>query len=86
MAAEMKVTKEALRAAMNAEFCGVRTSDALMFGTDYDTEVLEAALQAALAAMLEPVMWKHEGCSWVPVNECLIATRGRIEYLYRIKP
>lgn len=51
----MKISREALRAAMNAEFCGVRMGDALMFGTDHNYEVLEAALQAALAEMLEPV-------------------------------
>lgn len=55
MATEMKVTKEALRAAMNAEFCGTRMSDAMMHGAYYDTEVLEAALNAALAEMLIPV-------------------------------
>lgn len=60
MAAEMKVTKDALRAAMNSEFCGHSMRDALMSGTDHDYEVLEAALNAALAAMLEPVAVSRE--------------------------
>lgn len=53
MTAETKIPTAVLRAAMNAEFCGVTMRDALMAGTDHGYEVLEASLRTALAALTE---------------------------------
>lgn len=44
------VDSEMLKRAMRADFNGVTMRDALMAGTDWDVEVLTAALTAALQA------------------------------------
>lgn len=47
--AQAEVTDEMIQRAMRADFCGHNVADALLCGTDWDTEVMRAALEAALA-------------------------------------
>lgn len=49
-----RVTDAMVNAAMRADFCGHNVADALMYGTDWNTEVMRAALEAALAAQENP--------------------------------
>lgn len=49
-----RVTDAMVNAAMRADFCGHNVADALMCGTDWNTEVMRAALEAALAAQENP--------------------------------
>lgn len=80
MAAEMKVTDEALQAAMDAaqKFANENTVSMYATAADLLREEMRAALEAGLAAMLEPVGWQQryarplpngDRCQWWECSE-----------------
>lgn len=94
MAAEMKVTEEAVEAACKVFTDTPDDSDNEWFSRDLN-EVMRAALEAGLAAMLEPVGWQGEDIenSYTRLHETykdLAKLEGkpwfRANRVYRIKP